>query len=354
MKKQWLFSKKLDLLFLNIPIWITWLICFIYDEQFSQLKIPLIVWVIFVLGIDVTHVWSTIFRTYLSEKERGLYQKSIRLAPILAFSIAFLLSWYSEYAFWRVLAYFALYHFIKQQYGFLKLYQVKEYKVSKFFKDEWVLYIGTLYPVLIWHFLGDRKFNWFVEGDFVIFPILNAEYLFLLNILYFFILIFWVLECLYIANKKNSNPPMGKILWVTSTFGTWWLGIVYFNSDFSFTITNVVAHGIPYMALVFYYVERKNTLLNPSVVGKSMLVNVVWMFIICLFLGYFEEFFWDIFINSERNDFYGNWTKFYLNNSFVRAIFIGVLAMPQITHYILDGVIWKGKDNPYLKKVFAE
>ena len=31
----------------------------------------------------------------------------------------------------------------------------------------------------------------------------------------------------------------------------WGLGIVVFNSDYAFTVTNVIIHGVPYMALVY-------------------------------------------------------------------------------------------------------
>ncbi|KXX72321.1 hypothetical protein [Flammeovirga sp. SJP92] len=318
------------------------------------MKIPLLVWVFFVLGVDVSHVWSTIFRTYLSKEERNNYSGIIKLAPIIAFLFTFIFSWYSESLFWRVLAYFALYHFIKQQYGFLKLYKIKSSINGKIFKDEVMIYLGTLYPVFIWHFLGDRKFNWFSTDDFITFPILSTTIVEILNVIYFGVLVAWVVELLLLSKNRIKEFPIGKVLWVFSTFGTWWLGIVYFNSDFSFTITNVIAHGIPYMFLVFYYVEEKKVIQNNDNQSFSkVFVSVLWMLLICLFLGSSEELFWDIFINNERVDLFGNWPNLYVDHQFFRALIIAVLSLPQITHYILDGFIWKGKDNPYLKNIFT-
>ena len=33
----------------------------------------------------------------------------------------------------------------------------------------------------------------------------------------------------------------------------WHVGIITFNSDYAFTVTNVVIHGIPYLVLVYWY-----------------------------------------------------------------------------------------------------
>lgn len=353
MNRQWLFSKRLDLIFLFIPIWISWGICFLFDKEFAMLQLPIVIWVIVVLGIDVTHVWSTIFRTYLSSTDRSIYSRSLYLAPIIAFIVAFISSWYSEHLFWRLLAYFALYHFIKQQYGFLRLYNLHTKIEGRLIKDKWIIYIATLFPVFVWHFLGDRKFNWFNINDFIIFPVLSTTYVQVLNYIYFSLLLIWFIDILYCCVKTKQRIPIGKLLWVFSTFGTWWLGIIYFNSDFSFTITNVVAHGIPYMALVFYYVEEKKEIEKQQENKKlQVLFSILWMFSICLFLGWSEEMMWDVFINNEREEVFGSWL-FYIDKQFFRAIVIALLSLPQITHYILDGIIWKGKGNSSMKQIFS-
>ena len=120
-----------------------------------------------------------------------------------------------------------------------------------------------LYPVVFWHFEGNRVFSWFVEGDFFAFGTLTESLPFLeyfwtfFNIVYWLILIGWLIEEIYLARKHQKAFAWGKVLWTLSTACNWYLGIVYFNSDVAFSITNVVAHGIPYMALTFFYVEEK-------------------------------------------------------------------------------------------------
>ena len=122
MKNQWLFSKKIDLLYLSLAIWLTWLACFLLPTTYHEMKIPLWIWGIFILGIDVSHVWSTIWRTYFDKQEFQSHKKVLIFAPIIAFCSIFLLTQVSAFFFWRILAYIALFHFIKQKYGFFFLY----------------------------------------------------------------------------------------------------------------------------------------------------------------------------------------------------------------------------------------
>jgi len=69
--------------------------------------------------------------------------------------------------FWRGLAYLAVFHFVRQQYGFMRIYSHNESPPywSKVV-DTVTIYAATLYPILWWHLTPDRNFNWFVDGDF--------------------------------------------------------------------------------------------------------------------------------------------------------------------------------------------
>ena len=42
-----------------------------------------------------------------------------------------------------------------------------------------------------------------------------------------------------------------------------------------------------------------------------------------------------------------------IENHYWQAIALGILPVPRLSHYIIDGFIWKGNDrNPYIKKNF--
>lgn len=360
-----LFSKKIDLFLLFLPIWSIWLLAFVLPNTMLNAQLPLVIWVIIVLGIDVSHVWSTIFRTYLDKDEFQNHKKLLIFSPVLVFFLVYGVCYFGEYLFWRVLAYFALFHFIKQQYGFLALYQAKaQLHYKKWFNDKWTIYFSMLYPVIYWHFHTARKYDWFVENDFSLpASITDFQGLDLVfeigNYLYWCIIMAWLIEELYFTIKIHQTILWGKILWFLTTAINWYLGIINFNSDIVFTMTNVVAHGIPYIILIYIYKHKKDiNLQQKSVLGRNMALGII-IFISSIFLlGFTEEYCWDWFINRSKVDFFNNILAYptrMLADKNHRIIVIAILSIPQITHYIIDGFIWKKNDrNPYLKFLFKE
>ena len=118
MGSRWLFSRSIDLLVLFLPVWITWVVCFALPDQMLERALPLWVWAVFIVGVDVSHVWSTLFRTYLDREEFASHRTVLIRTPILAFCLFFAIAGFSSLWFWRVMAYLALFHFVKQQYGY--------------------------------------------------------------------------------------------------------------------------------------------------------------------------------------------------------------------------------------------
>lgn len=347
---NWIFSKRYDLICLFFPVWGVWLVMFSLPATWITVEVPLWVWVIFVLGIDVSHVWSTLFRTYLDREEYLQHRKLLISAPILAFIGAAAIAAISMALFWRVLAYVAVFHFIKQQYGFMRIYKVK----ARDFKKQWlsdnlVIYLSMLYPMFFWHLNLDRRFSWFISGDFIQW---QPEFISTINaigaLLYFLIIGFWLAQEFY--RTKVRSLPTGKVLWVLTTAGNWYIGIVYFNSDLVFTVTNVVAHGVPYLALILFYQQRKFQLKSRRI-RKLKYVLMVLAGVFLLALG--EEYFWDLFVNKENGAFFAAFLPYFDTVPALhwQVLATAILSVPQITHYIVDGFIWKNNEkNPYLKE----
>ncbi len=312
---------------------------------------PLWVWIVFVLGIDVSHVWSTIFRTYLDREEFANHKRILVLAPLVGFAAALVIASISLTLFWRILAYVAVYHFIKQQYGFTRIYKAKARDFRKqLLSDNFIIYFSMIYPILFWHLNRDRAFNWFMNGDFVqlsvggALPWINA----IGNVLYIAIMFAWLLQELI---TKRGDLPVGKLLWVLTTAVNWSLGIVFFNSDLVFTVTNVVAHGVPYMALVIFYQRRKGSLVPARKKGVRYALLVVG---VVLLLAFGEEYFWDLLVNKENKDLFGAILPYFdgLPALHWQVIATAILSVPQVAHYIIDGYIWKSNDkNPHLRPV---
>lgn len=352
-----------------VPVWLCWLACFLLPDRVLQQQIPLWVWVVFVLGIDVGHVWSTIFRTYLDTNEFRRYKKLLLGVPLLAFPLLFGLALWSEFWFWRLLAYLALFHFVKQQYGFLAIYRGrgKDFLKGKLFNDKLVIYFSMLYPVLYWHLGSDRQFNWFVPGDFLTLALAGDGAAWLLqvvrayllpagNVFYGLVMAGWLAEEWWRHRGQRLPLVWPKVLWLLTTAGNWYLGIVWFNSDLAFTLTNVVAHGIPYVALVYFYKTRKQQRTKARAMRPAGLQLLV-MLLAILLLAFGEEYLWDMLLNREKQAFFSVIAVYPLaafSHPVAQSLALAALSLPQVWHYVVDGFIWKsGKGNEQVKQVLA-
>jgi len=350
---MWLFGRNIDLSTLFLPVWAVWILLFFLPQNTLETEVPLWVWVVSVLMIDVAHVWSTIFRTYFDPIERANHKRLLGFAPLLCFVGLFIVAAESEDWFWRGMAYLALFHFIKQQYGFFSLYSVPTgaKNIKRFIPDKLAIYVSMLYPVVFWHF-NSRNFVWFVSGDF--FQIESDTVLIwqVLNGVYWLVMAAWLTEEVHLIRLRQIRFSFGRSLWLFTTALNWYLGIVYFNSDLAFTLTNVVAHGVPYMVLIIYYQStKKQASVNSLIPPAAMVCGTV--ILGSLFFAFTEEYFWDLLLNQDKSQLFGTWIDYpVITNMQYQALALALLSLPQVVHYVLDGYIWKINDqNPHLKKM---
>jgi hypothetical protein len=305
---------------------------------------PLWAWVLFVVCVDVAHVWSTLFRTYLDGDELrrrpGLYVA----APLAAYLLGVLAYLLSPGAFWRLFAYTALFHFVRQQYGWVALYGRKA-RVSRTERvlDAAAIYAATLGPVVWWHAHLPRAFWWFVENDFLsgLPPWAGTVALAVHGL----VLAAWA--GFQVARVvRGEGLQVGKVLLVLATWVTWYGGIVLARDDFAFTVMNVLLHGVPYFALLFRYARGR---LHEG--GQGWLAPVVrtglpgfLLLVVGLALG--EEFLWDWLVWHERPRLFGEGGP--VLPADVLALVVPLLALPQATHYVLDAFIWKAGRDPRL------
>ncbi len=302
-------------------------------------------WITAVLLLDVAHVYATAFRVYFAPRELlrrpGLYL----LTPLLALVIGAAIYSESEQLFWRVLAYLAVFHFVRQQYGWVALYrrQTGERERLGAWIDGAAIYLATLYPLLYWHTHLPRNFSWFLSGDFVAVPTLLAQIVWPIYVL---ALMAYAVRSAYRGLALGQWNP-GKDVVVLTTALCWYIGIVAINSDFAFTVTNVVIHGVPYMVLVYWYNVRPG---DKAVSQQAAPRRLPWGwrkaigFLATLWLlAYVEELLWDRSVWQERSWLFGS-GDYSTHSSWLAPL----LAVPQITHYVLDGFIWRRRSNPDL------
>jgi len=335
MKQPWIHNAKTDWWFILSPPFVVLLIIFLFQKQIQGLEnhYSFYTWLFLIVFVDVAHVYSTLFKTYFV---KGEVQKNKLLylgIPAVSWILGIVLFQFGSLTFWSVLALIAVFHFIRQQYGFMRIYARFEPNTWSKKIDEVAVYSATIYPMLYW-FKTPRAFTWFVNNEFdwlKNFP----DYTNLITIVYFAILIIWLVKTVFeVFKTKDINIP--KTALITGTFLSWYFGIVYFNNDLLFTFLNVVSHGIPYIALIYIreIQQKENNQLSRLQVFKSF--SGIFLFVgILLGFAFVEEFLWETLVWNEH---------FSLNVMLSEKWFqflIPLLVVPQLTHYLLDGFIWR-------------
>ena len=295
---------------------------------FQTHAVTTVVWGVLVLGVDVAHVYSTMYRTYFDPEEFRRRRMLYILAPSLGFLGFVVLYSLGAMVFWRVLAYLAVFHFVRQQYGLMMIYRRAD--PGPKWLDMAAIYAATLYPLLWWHCHG-RHFTWFIDGDFfqlhapvlanAVFPVYAAV-----------LAAYAVRE---VSRRRHANIPASLLL--ASTAASWWVGIIALDSDLAFTATNILAHGIPYMALIWLYGRGQ----------RRPLFTVRWLPLFAavpIGLAWIEEGFWDGFIWTEHPVLFRPFTILpVIGDSDILVWLVPLLALPPITHYILDAFIWRSR-----------
>lgn len=349
-KHNWIGNSTVESIgILSIPFLCTAILVCLPSSFVQSDTIPEVMWLFLVVFIDVGHVYSTIYRTYVDKALVTQHKNLFYGLPFLLLIISVLLHSLSSLLFWRCLAYFAVYHFIRQQYGFLKIYTRKNtYPKTKQLIDVITIYGVTILPLLYWHFSSDRNFNWFLKGDFILFSNTTVIPKIIITLFWLVIVVYFMSEMSYSIKNKALNIQKNSI--VVGTALSWYLGIIYFNSDFIFTFLNVICHGIPYMTLVWIHGKKTHTLKSNTtflkiVYGKFSLI----LFLLPLIVfAYLEEGLWDMFVWNEHQSVFI--TAVNIKNSISKNllnIIVPILSLPQLFHYVIDGFIWKMKNDKF-------
>lgn len=341
-KQPWLQSAGFDLPFFLLPGILALIVTvFLPQEYKTSGKMSVAGWVILILLVDVAHVYSTLFRTYWDKKRFAKHRTLYLVIPVACYLAGVLLYTVGELVFWRILAYLAVYHFIRQQYGFMRLYARYELKDTiGSMVDTITVYAATIYPLVYWHLTPGRNFNWFVDGDFF-----SGNSVWLKQVALFIyvaiVAVYCVKEIRAFLSEKKFNVPKNFI--ILSTLATWYFGIVYFNGDMAFTLLNVVAHGVPYMALIWLYQQKENGLsITRFFSGKLIRYSILFFIGSLVLFAYLEEGLWDGLVWREHSSVFGLFQYLpVIHTKEFLAFLVPLLSLPQSTHYVLDGFIWR-------------
>lgn len=307
----------------------------------SARELPEWTWLVCVLAVDVAHVHSTLVRTYLDGDELRARPLRYLSSPLLVYLAGVALYAHGAMTFWRVLAYVAVFHFVRQQVGWVAVYRARARQSARIDRvvDEAVVYASTVYPIVHWHAAIDTAaFSWFMVGDFVHRPewfraiLPAAEACWAAALIAF---AFRQLQLLFATNTIH----VGKVVVVLVTAASWYIGIVASNSDYDFTVTNVLVHGIPYLALLWMYAGKHAETRPLGWTAQLVSGGVAGFCGVFLILAFIEELAWDRLVWHERGWLFG--TSDGPLGEIMLMFVVPLLALPQALHYVLDGMLWR-------------
>lgn len=347
----WLFGRTLDLLAFGgsallsfVLLGLGWALGILHADT------PPWVWLVCIVGVDVAHVWSTVFRVYLDGHEVRQRPLLYLGMPAVCYGLGVALHMYSSDLFWRVLAYAAVFHFVRQQYGWVALYRRRAGETGRFDRklDTAVIYAATLYPLLWWHGHLPRNFYWFRPSDFVA-TVSDTAAVVLAPVYWGLLALFLGRQVYLLAQGRSVNA--GKVLVVLTTWACWHVGIIAINSDYAFAVTNVLIHGIPYLVLTYRYGRARAVQAPTSLVARVLRGGVPAFLVFCAVVAFVEEALWDQYIWHDYPSIFGQGAEL---STLAIALFVPLLALPQAVHYALDGFIWKvRRTNPAMQAEFA-
>jgi hypothetical protein len=308
--------------------------------------LPTWAFLLLVVGCDVAHVYATLFRTYLDPDERRRRPGLLTTIPLAVLAVGVLAYQRSPLTFWRGLAYVAAFHFVRQPWGWMSYAARRAGETSRWDRrlDALSIHAATLYPLVWWHGHLPRRFAWFVDGDFA--AGLPSDAVTVALGAHVVLLGAWVArQATLLATGRPVN--LAKWLVLGSTWLAWTAGIVWIDSDLVFTATNVLAHGVPYAAVVHRW--GRSRFEGERGWAASLFRPRRWLAYLgaLVAIAFLEEGIWDRFVWHDHASVF-RMPSISLPDD-VLAFLVPLLAVPQGTHYVLDAFLWRTrKGNPGL------
>jgi hypothetical protein len=300
-------SRRFDLAFVLLPTLASGLLAAVPPPG-SDGGFP--AFILLVVLVDVAHVWSTLWRTWLDPEGRQRFARLLGTVPLAVVSATALVAALWPGRFWTFMAYVAVFHFVRQAAGIAMLYRAKaglSCRDKSARVEWWAVHAVCLATVAYWHSHA-RPFAWFVPGDFFTLPAWSFPAL---------LLACAVPVVVHGWHRLGGPSNPGGDLWFIANAASWIGAVVLARSDLGFTLANVVGHGVPYLALVW-------------ITGRRVPLALFLAVPAALALG--EESLWDLLA-------WHTWLPWRVEGW--TAVASALLSVPQVTHYVLDGYLWK-------------
>lgn len=339
---MWIFNKKIDLTFIFFPM-LGIPLFFLFFNELNNFT--LIFFLIMIQLLDVGHVYTTVWMTIFDKKELSSNKIRYILYPILIGIIFFLWIYLKIPFFWSFIAYFTIYHNIKQGYGIQRWYQKKHDRYCK--ESNYLFYLMTSLPVLIAHFRDNLNISFYTEKDDMIFKYIGEDFffagiqfdnlpIFFLYIIYFLIIAYFITTEGVRFNKTNKLETT-RFLYILAFSFMYGISFIYFKHIIHIASAIIISHALLYI----YILYKKLPEMYPKKFNRK---NVLFFLVLTILAGsglnyYIQE-------NLIEVSYY------YLNKSnILEIIFTLLYVIPTICHFIWDASIWKS-NHRFSKKIY--
>lgn len=302
--------------------------------------------IILVLFFDWAHIFAQYHRIYAnpleSKRLKWVYPLSyLALIPIMTALV------YLTKATWidTVLVYFVVFHFIKQHFGFMKIYSKTDGPKSKreAYTENMVFYLSMFTPVVWWHAHGLKY--WYKWTEFFIKSPLFSYIVWPMIAVYAVSLVMYARDE-YVRSKRNGMWNIPKNISLVTAMAGW--GIVAFmpQSKLLIIFTVTFTHDLSYLFYVWLTGRRDSKIISKKVSWFSWwsLPGLLMYLVVLIVLS---DILMVVHLELTRDNNWNYWIWGQVFNSlsvkdgwmlsFGWALFFAT----QAHHYFIDRYLWK-------------
>lgn len=308
----------------------------------------------YVLIIDWAHIfaqWHRIYSNPLETSGKWIYPLSyFLLFPVVG--LIFYLGYLAPVE--SFLVYFVIYHFIKQHYGFIRIYSKIDGVKTKFesVTESALIYLCMWTPVLYWHSEFPKKdFYWLVH--FIKSPLVKNLFWPALVAYIFCFLAYALAE--FKRTKRNGIFNWPKNLALLSAAAGWGLVSVFGEVPVLIFFTVVLTHDVSYIVFV-WLIGRRDYKIRKNQVSWFSFWSIPGFLLFCFSALLLSQIIWAIYIETtmdQNRSYFIVGTIFNDLPSFKEGYMLNLCTSlfyaTQAHHYFIDKYLWKKeKDLAYM------
>jgi len=329
---RWIVSARDDLTWFIGPV----LLCYALVAVYVTRALPFVPILAALLLLDASHIFATFTRTYFDREERTVRWRL--LAGVLVFLVigplVVFAGGYIPYFFLATV--WALYHQLKQHYGFAVIYKIKNGDTEEVdnFLDRAFLLANFLGPLFVF---VTRRSGFLARADGRL-KLLAGYAGYALLVVMAVVSLVWLIRQV-VRFSRGGLIDLPKYLLFVAVVPLMWVVML---SPFPYKLPMVVLmmlpmHTLQYHRLVWFH-NRKYS--SPTATrtrhGLAVIVNRRLITYAAVVIGYAVVF------NLSRRGVIAAFGESSIITQTVLALSIG----PLLAHFYLDSVIWRVRRNP--------